>query len=918
MNLRKLLALALIATVSITVLAQRRPESQAFDIIIKGGTVYDGTGRPPIKADVGIRDDRIASIGNLSRATAPTIVDANGLAVAPGFINMLSHSETSLITDPRSLSEIKQGVTTQIFGEGSMGPLNEEMKRRGRGSLGDGRSDIEWTTLIEYLKFLEKRGIPQNVASFIGAATIREYVIGLDDKPPTPAQLDQMRELVRREMEGGALGITTALIYPPAFFAKTEELIELCKVAARYQGKYTTHMRSEGNQLLEAVQETIRISREAGLPAEIYHLKASGEANWPKMDQVFKVIENARRQGVKITANMYTYPAGGTGLDASMPPWVFDGGREAGYKRLQDPATRKKIAEAIRTPTNDWENLYLLAGSPDRLLLASFRSEKLKPLVGKTLGEVAKMRNTDPIETIMDLVLEDRSRIGTIYFLMSEDNIKKQIRQPWVSFGSDAASIPPEGVFLRSSAHPRAYGNFARLLGKYVRDEKVISLAEAVRRLTSLPATNLGLDHRGFLKPGMFADVVVFDPQTIADLATFERPHQLSVGVKHVFVNGVQVLKDGEHTNAKPGRALWGPGKVDSGRTTEAKSLPAPASFRNLIGEYGTDNDILIILEREGRLSALFKRTEFETLKEVSSTTFAFDGNGSHAGKQLVFISDKKGRPTEVKLGAVTLKRRQVGPEDGAPQLHINPVRPVKELLNEALASEKPKETGDFLQSDLVELTRLDSTIKLDIRYATTNNFLGSVFYSEPRAFMQRAPAEALVRAHQKLKAQGYGLLIHDAYRPWYVTKVFWDATPDDKKIFVADPAKGSRHNRGCAVDLTLYDLKTGAPVEMVSTYDETTDRAYPNYPGGTSLQRWHRELLRKVMESEGFTVYEAEWWHFDYKDWQKYPIMNVRFEGISQMRHSRTTDLELTVGKGASEPIQISSPRTKARLRWL
>ncbi len=541
---------------------QGRSNSQSFDIIIRGGTVYDGTGRAPVRADVGIKGDRIAAIGNLRRATAPTIVDAQGLAVAPGFINMLAHSESSLIVDPRSLSELKQGVTTQIFGELSMGPLNDVMKRRLREQQGDVKYEIEWTTLTEYLRYLEKRGIPQNVASFIGAATIREYVIGLEDKPPTPAQLDQMRELVRREMEDGALGITTALIYPPAFFAKTEELIELCKVAAKYKGKYTTHMRSEGNQLIEGVQETMRISREAGLPAEIYHLKASGEANWPKMDQVIRMIADARRQGLKISANMYTYPAGGTGLNAAMPPWVWDGGPEAGYKRLQDPATRKKIADAIRTPTNDWENLYLLAGSPERILLASFRSEKLKPLTGKTLGEVARMRNEDPIESIMNLVLEDRSRIGTIYFLMSEDNIRKQIRQPWVSFGSDAASIAPEGNFLKSAAHPRAYGNFARLLGKYVREEKVISLTEAVRRLSGLPATNLGLDHRGFLKPGMFADVVVFDPQTVADRATFENPHQLSVGVQHVFVNGTQVLKNGEHTGAKPGRALWGPGKV--------------------------------------------------------------------------------------------------------------------------------------------------------------------------------------------------------------------------------------------------------------------------------------------------------------------------------------------------------------------
>jgi N-acyl-D-amino-acid deacylase len=558
-NLRALFLLTLV--VCCLVFANAQPQS-TFDAIIRNGTVYDGTGRRSVKADIGIKDDRIAAIGNLTRATAPTIVDAKGLAVAPGFINMLSHSETSLIVDSRSLSEIKQGVTTQIFGEFSMGPLSEEMKRRGRGSQGDGRFKIEWNTLVEYLGYLEKRGISQNVASFIGAATIREYVIGLEDKPPTPEQLDQMRELVRREMEGGALGITTALIYPPAFFAKTEELIELCQVAAKYKGKYTTHMRSEANQLIEAVEETIRISREAGLPAEIYHLKAAGEVNWSKMDQVIKMIERARRQGVKITADMYTYTAGGTGLDASMPPWVFDGGREAGYKRLQDPEVRKKIADAIRTPSNDWENLYYLAGSPDRLVLASFRSEKLQPLVGKTLGEVAKMRGKDPIETIMDLVLEDRSRIGTIYFLMNEDNIKKQIRLPWVSFGSDAASVAPEGAVLKSAAHPRAYGNFARLLGKYVREEKVISLTEAIRRLTSLPATNLGLAQRGFLKKGMFADVVVFDPHSISDQATFENPHQLSVGVRDVFVNGVQVLKDGEHTGAKPGKALWGPGKI--------------------------------------------------------------------------------------------------------------------------------------------------------------------------------------------------------------------------------------------------------------------------------------------------------------------------------------------------------------------
>ena len=563
-TIHKLLSLTLILALTVMSYAHGIPavSQQQFDVIIRGGTIYDGTGRAPVKADVGIKNDRIEAVGDLSGATAPTIVDAKGLAVAPGFINMLSHSTTAWFVDSRSLSELRQGVTTQIFGEGSMGPLNDEMKKRRRESQSDLKFPFEWTTLAEYLQNLEKMGISQNVASFIGANTIREYVIGLENKPPTPAQLDQMRELVRREMEAGALGITTALIYPPAFFAKTEELIELCKVAAKYKGKYTAHMRSEGDQLIEAVQETIRISREAGLPVEIYHLKASGEANWSKMDKVIKMIEDARKKGVKITADMYTYPAGGTGLDATLPPWVFDGGREAGYKRLQDPATRQRIAEAVRTPTKEWENLYLLSGSPDRIVLAGFRSDSLKPLIGKTLAEVAKMRGKDPVETIMDLLLEDRSRIGTMYFLMSEDNIRKQIRQPWVAFGSDAASIATEGVFLRTAAHPRTYGNFARLLGKYVREEKVISLTEAVRRLTSLPATNLGLKDRGLLQKGMFADVVIFDPETIADRSTFQNSHQYSVGVRDVFVNGVQVLKDGEHTGAKPGKALWGPGKI--------------------------------------------------------------------------------------------------------------------------------------------------------------------------------------------------------------------------------------------------------------------------------------------------------------------------------------------------------------------
>jgi N-acyl-D-amino-acid deacylase len=561
-DMRRLLLLALLAT-CVSCSSPNNSQAPAFNVLIRGGTVYDGTGGPGRRVDVGILGDQIVAVNDLSSRTATTIVDATGLAVAPGFINMLSWSVDSLMVDGRSQGEIRQGITLEIFGEGSsMGPLTEAMKKRMLEDQGDLKYDITWTTLAEYLKTLEKRGVSTNVASFVGATTIREHVIGLEDKKPTPEQLDQMRALVKNEMEAGALGIGSSLIYAPAFYASTEELIELCKVAAQYRGKYISHMRSEGNKLVEAVDELLRISREAKIPAEIYHLKAAGQANWPKMDTVIAMVEKARAEGLKITADMYTYPAGATGLDAAMPPWVLDGGYDEAYKRLKDPATRKKIAQAITTPSKDWENLYLAAGSPDRVLLVEFKSDALKPLTGKTLAEVAKLRNESVPDTIMNLVLEDRSRVGTVYFMMSEDNIKKQIALPWVSFGSDASSMAPEPPFTKSSAHPRAYGNFARLLGKYVRDEKVIPLEDAVRRLSGLPATNLELQNRGFIREGMFADVVIFDPGQIADRGTFEKPHQYAVGMKHVFVNGVQVLKDGEHTGAKPGRAIWGPGAV--------------------------------------------------------------------------------------------------------------------------------------------------------------------------------------------------------------------------------------------------------------------------------------------------------------------------------------------------------------------
>jgi N-acyl-D-aspartate/D-glutamate deacylase len=535
--------------------------TQAYDVILRGGTMYDGTGAPGRIADVGIRGDRIAAIGDLRNAPGKTVLEAKGLAVAPGFINMLSWSTDSLIADGRSQGEIRQGVTLEVMGEGnSMGPLTDEMKRRAVEQQGDIRYDITWTTLAEYLAFLEKKGISPNVASYIGAATIREHVVGLDDRQATAAELEKMRALVRREMQAGALGIGSSLIYAPGTYASTEELIELSKAAAPYGGRYISHLRSEGDRFLEAVDELITIARAANVAAEIYHLKAAGASNWPKMDQAIAKIETARKEGLRITADMYTYTAGSTGFDACIPPWSRAGGYDALFKRIADPATRARMIAEMRAPAVGWENLCQAAGTPQGLLLVEFKNDALKPLTGKRLDEVMKIRGTDAENTILDLIAEDRTRVGVVFFLMSEDNVRKQVQLPWVSLGSDASSMAPEGVFLKSSTHPRAYGNFARFLGRYVRDEKLVPLPEAIRRLTSLPAANLGLADRGTLKVGAFADVVAFDPATIADKATFEQPHQYAVGMRHVLVNGVPVLREGEHTGATPGRALKGSG----------------------------------------------------------------------------------------------------------------------------------------------------------------------------------------------------------------------------------------------------------------------------------------------------------------------------------------------------------------------
>ena len=534
------------------------------DLIIRNGTIVDGTGLQAYVGDLAVDDDQITAVGDLSEARGALEIDAENLIVAPGFINMLSWAGDRLIEDGRSQSDIRQGVTLEVFGEGSSGgPLTDQMKRGEVASQGDITFDIEWTTLGEYLEYLVKKGVSTNVASFVGATTLRIHEVGYDDRPPTGEELDRMRALVRQAMEEGALGIGSSLIYAPAFYAQTDELIELSKVAAEYDGMYISHMRSEGNALLESIDELLTIAREAGIRSEIYHLKAAGEANWDKLDTAISKIESARTHGLEITADMYNYTAGSTGLDAAMPPWVQEGGYDAWAERLQDPEIRERMRHEITTPTNEWENLMLAAGS-EGTLLVEFKNPALREYTGQTLADVAEQRGTSIPDTIMDLVIEDGSRVQVVYFLMSEENIKQQLKLPWVSFSSDAGSMAPEGVFLNNSTHPRAYGNFARLLGKYVRDEQVISLEEAIRKLTSLPASNLRIQGRGQLSPGYFADIVVFDPTSIQDHATYEEPHQYATGMHHVWVNGTRVLADGDHTGAMPGRVVRGPGWTGS------------------------------------------------------------------------------------------------------------------------------------------------------------------------------------------------------------------------------------------------------------------------------------------------------------------------------------------------------------------
>jgi N-acyl-D-amino-acid deacylase len=533
----------------------------AFDSMIVGGVVYDGSGGAGVVADIAIKDDRIAAVGDLDEARAAKVIDAAGMAVAPGFVNMLSWAVDDLIEDGRSLGDIRQGVTLEVFGEGwSMGPLTEAMKAEAVAAQQDVKYDIEWTTLGEYLDFLERKGVSPNIASYVGATTLRIHEVGENNVLATDEQLARMQEMVREAMREGALGVGSSLIYAPANFAPTEELIALVSAAAESGGAYISHIRSEAGEFLEAIDEIIRIADETGAPVEIYHFKASGRPNWDKMDEAIAKVEAARARGVKITADMYAYPASSTGLDAAMPLWVQEGGDQAWFDRLKDPEIRARVADEMRNPTSGFENRLDHAGGPEGVLLLGFRNPDLRKYTGMTLGEVARERGTPPEETAIDLVVEDQSRVTVAYFVMSEENIKKKIAMPWMSFGSDAGSMAPEGVFIATSTHPRAYGNFARVYAKYVREEKALTLEEAVRRMTSLPASNLKIRDRGMLAPGYYADVVVFDPATIQDHATFKEPHQLATGVRDVFVNGVLTLENEQHTGATAGRVVRGPG----------------------------------------------------------------------------------------------------------------------------------------------------------------------------------------------------------------------------------------------------------------------------------------------------------------------------------------------------------------------
>ncbi|MCS7026945.1 MAG: amidohydrolase family protein [Bryobacteraceae bacterium] len=727
-----------------------------FDVVISGGRIVDGTGNPWFAGDVAIRGDRITRItpaGVLRQAPAKLRIDATGLVVAPGFIDILSHPRhPSFLSDGRLVSKVTQGITTEIFGAGFTDALMTDESRAASPHLAlvslSGKRGFE-----RWLRAMHPRGVAINFGSFLAAEALRSDATGTDVRGLTAEQLETLRRAVRSAMEDGALGIAFSSPAPLANQWSLHERIELAQAMAPYGGIYATPLRSEGERLLEAVDEAIEIGRRARVAVEIQRFKAAGQRNWSKLPQALEKIQAARGQGLDLGANTHAYTATEASLTACLPP-----GAQAGsvMENLSRPEVRRRLRAELTQDDPTWDNLCTLA-SPENVLLLSLQKAENRAWSGRRLSEIAAARKSDWVETVFDLLASEAGSVPALFFLMSEEHLALLMRQPWMKFGVDAPGLTPGAV--AGLRHPQAYGNHPRLLGKYVREEQVISLEEAVRKMSSAVARRLSIPDRGELREGAYADVVIFDPRAVVDRANFEQPQRLSAGVRDVFVNGVAVLRDGVPTEALPGRIIRGPGY-----------LPRP-----------------------------------------------------------------------------------------------------------------PEEEGDFLANDWVELSQLDPTIQLDVRYATANNFAGRVFYTQPRVFLQRPAAEALVRAHRKLRRQGFGLKVFDGYRPWQVTRMFWELTPADKRAFVADPSQGSRHNRGCAVDVTLYDRKSGLEVEMPSGYDEMSERAHPNYSGGTARQRSNRDRLRRAMEEEGFTVFENEWWHFDYKDWRRYRINDIPFEQLGK-----------------------------------
>ena len=554
------LVFAILGCVSF-LMATGSAQTTQYDVLIKNGRIVDGSGRPGYNADIAIKDQRIARIGNLANATAAKTIDARGMVVAPGFIDMLGQSETYLLIDPRGMSKVMMGVTTEITGEGeSIAPINERQIKEQEDFLKRFNLTIDWRTLDEYFRRLEKQGTGLNLGTFVGATQIREYVVGFDNRPPTPAELESMKKLVADAMRDGALGLSTSLQYIPARFATTDELVELAKVARQYGGIYATHQRSEANALDESLHEVFEIARRAKIPVEIWHLKTAYKKNWGRMPEILNKIKQARASGLDVSADIYPYIAGSTSLSACLPPWAQEGGVEKMLARLRDSATRERIKKEISEDHKDWENIYLGSGGAGGVLIGSVVNRDLESSQGKRMSEIAEEQKKDPLDALLDFILADHGQTGAIYFMMSEEDMRAAMRSPFVSFCTDSGSRATDGPLAGSKSHPRGWGSYPRILGRYVRDEKLLTLETAIHKMTGVPATRVGLKDRGLLRVGMFADITVFDPKTVIDRATFESPNQFPVGIEYVLVNGQVSVDKGERTSALAGQVIRGPG----------------------------------------------------------------------------------------------------------------------------------------------------------------------------------------------------------------------------------------------------------------------------------------------------------------------------------------------------------------------